>query len=130
VLHSGTHRGWRSLLSGLIEFIVLENLVILLVIAACLGGFSLVLFSRLQRHQRRAPWKREAGIRDSQRLERRAFIIGVAVVLALMAALIAFQMLRQPGCVGRVVIVPGPDGTVVECVCEGGRRGVCFDPGP
>jgi len=109
---------------------VLENLAILLTVAGLLGGFSLFLFFRLQRQQRRAPWGREAGIRNNRRLERRTFAIGVGVVLVLVAGLVAIQMIRRPGCVGRVVIVPGPGGTKLECVCEGGRLGACFDPGP
>ncbi|MGH7315439.1 MAG: hypothetical protein ACREI6_05520 [Candidatus Rokuibacteriota bacterium] len=109
---------------------MLQDLVILLSIAALLGGFSLLAFLRLLRRQRRAPWRREAGIRDSRRLERRAFAIAVGAVLALVAGLVAVQMMRRPSCAGRVVIAPGPEGTKLECICEGGRRGACFDPGP
>jgi hypothetical protein len=109
---------------------VLENLIILLVMAGLLAGFSLFLFSRLQRRQRRAPWRREAGIKDSRRLERRTFVIGVCVILALMAGLAAIQLSRRPSCVGRIVIIAGPGATKLECACERGRLGVCFDPGP
>jgi hypothetical protein len=109
---------------------VLQNLVILLTMAGLLGGFSLYLFFRLQRKQRRAPWRREAGIRDNRRLERRTFVIGVCVVLVLVAGLAAIQLTRRPSCVGRLAIISGPGGTKLECVCEGGRIGVCFDPGP
>lgn len=109
---------------------VLENLVILLAIAGLLGGSSLFLFFRLQRQQRRAPWRREAGIQKNRRLERRTFVIGVCAVLVLVAALVAIQLARRPSCVGRVVIVAGPGGTKLECVCERGRIGACFDPGP
>lgn len=106
-----------------------ENLAILLTMAALLGGFSLFLFFRLQRKQRRAPWRREAGIENNRRLERRTFVIGVCVVLVLVAGLVAIQLSRRPSCVGRVVIVAGPSGTRLECTCERGRLGVCFDPG-
>jgi hypothetical protein len=109
---------------------VLENLVILLAIAGLLGGSSLFLFFRLQRQQRRAPWRREAGIRSNRRLERRTFVIAVCAVLVLVAALVALQLARHPACVGRIVIIAGPGGTQLECVCEGGRIGACFDPGP
>ncbi|MEX2221693.1 MAG: hypothetical protein WEG40_07840 [Candidatus Rokuibacteriota bacterium] len=109
---------------------MLEAVVILLVIAALLGGFALVAFSGLQRQQRRAPWRREAGIQKSRRLERRAFVIGVCAVLALVAGLVAFQLVRRPSCTGRVVIVAGPGGSPLECLCERGRRGACFPPGP
>ena len=107
-----------------------EQFVILLTIAALLGGFSLFLFLRLQRLQRRAPWRREAGIRNNRRLERRTFVIGVCAVLVLAAGLLAIQLTRRPACVGRVVIVAGPGGAKLVCVCERGRLGACFDPGP
>ena len=109
---------------------MLENLVILLAMAGLLAGGSLFLFFRLQRRQRRAPRRREAGIKDSRRLERRTFVIGVCVVLALVAGIAAIQLSRRPSCVGRFVIIPGPGGTKLECTCERGRVGVCFDPGP
>ncbi len=109
---------------------MLENLVILLTIAGLLGGFSLFLFFRLQRQQRRAPWRREAGIRNNRRLERRTFVIGVCAVLVLVAGIVAIQLARRPSCVGRLAIIAGPGGTTLECVCERGRLGACFDPGP
>ena len=57
-------------------------------------------------------------------------MIGVCVVLVLVAGIVAIQLSRRPSCVGRVVIITGPGGTKLECVCERGRVGVCFDPGP
>lgn len=109
---------------------VLESLVILLIMAGLLAGSSLFLFFRLQRKQRRAPWRREAGIKRNRRLERRTFVIGVCVVLVLVAGIAAIQLGRRPSCVGRVVIITGPGGTKLECACERGRIGACFDPGP
>jgi hypothetical protein len=109
---------------------VLENLIILLTMAGLLAGSSLFLFFRLQRKQRRAPWRREAGIPNRRRLERRTFVIGVCVLLVLVASIAAIQLSRRPACVGRVVIITGPGGTKLECVCERGRIGACFEPGP
>lgn len=109
---------------------MLENLVILLTMAGLLAGFSLFLFFRLQRMQRRAPWRREAGMQSSRRLERRTFVIGLCAVLVLAGAIVALQLSRRPSCVGQVVIMTGPGGTKLECVCEGGRVGACFAPGP
>lgn len=106
-----------------------ENFVILFVIAALAGGFALVLFTAMWRVERRAHWGRE-GIRRSQRLERRVFLVGVGLVIALVAAVAAVQLTRAPGCIGSVVVVAGPDGRPLECVCENGRRGACFDLGP
>ncbi len=109
---------------------MLENLVILLTMAGLLAGGSLFLFFRLQRKQRRAPWRREAGIQNNRRRERRTFVIGVCVVLVLVAGIAAIQLGRRPSCVGRFVIITGPGGSKLECACEQGRIGVCFDPGP
>jgi hypothetical protein len=57
-------------------------------------------------------------------------VIGVCVVLVLVAGLVAMRLSRRPSCVGRFVIVTGPGGARLECTCERGRIGVCFDPGP
>jgi heme/copper-type cytochrome/quinol oxidase subunit 2 len=109
---------------------VAQNFVILFVIAALAGGFALVLFTAMWRVERRAHWSREAGIRRSQRLERRVFLVGVALVIVMAAVVVAVQLMRPPGCIGSVVMVAGPDGRPLECLCENGRRGACFDPGP
>lgn len=114
VLHFGALRGWRSLPRRIVE----------------LAGGSLFLFFRLQRKQRRAPWRREAGIKDSGRLERQSFVIGVCVVLALTAGIATIQLSQRPSCVERFVIMAGPGGTKLECAWERGCVGVCFDPGP
>ena len=107
-----------------------ENFVILFVIAALAGGFAFVLFTAVWRVERRAHWGREAGIRRSQRLERRVFLVGVGLVIAMVAVVAGVWLTRTPGCTGSVVVVAGPDGRPLECRCENGRRGACFDPGP
>jgi hypothetical protein len=109
---------------------VLEDLVILVTMAGLLAGSSLFLFFWLQRKQRRAPWRREAGIQDNRRLERRTFVIGLCAVLVLAAGILALLLSRRPSCVERIVIMAGAAGTKLECACEQGRVGVCFDPGP
>jgi hypothetical protein len=106
------------------------NLVILVVIAALGGAFALVLLMFLWKVERRAHWGREAGIQRSRRLERRVFLVGICLVLAMVAAGAVIQLTRQPGCTGKVVITRGPTGQPLECVCEQGRRGACFEPGP
>lgn len=90
----------------------------------------LVLLNRLWRRESRAHWGREEGIRRSQRLERRAFVIGVCLVLAMGAVWMLIQLIRQPSCTGRIVVIVGPKGEPLECVCSDGRRGACFAPGP
>jgi hypothetical protein len=57
----------------------------LLVLAALPGAFALVLFFVLGRVESRPHWKREAGLARSPRLDRRAFVIGVIVVAAMVA---------------------------------------------
>jgi len=110
---------------------VLGNFVILFVLAAVAGAFALVLFSVLGRVESRAHWGREAGIARSRRLDRRAFVIGVIAVTVMAAAGAATLYLnRTPPCKGKIVIVPGPDGRRLECLCKQGQRGTCFDPGP
>ncbi|HEY7041411.1 MAG TPA: hypothetical protein VID28_21260 [Methylomirabilota bacterium] len=107
-----------------------ENLAILVVLAALAGAFVLVLLNTLWRMEGRAHWSREAGIQRSRRRERRVFLIGVGVVLVMGALLIVGQLLRRPSCTGRIVTVTGPQGMPMECLCEQGRRGVCFPAGP
>jgi len=109
---------------------VAESFVILFVIAALAGGCALVLFTTMWRVERRAHFGREAGIKRSQRLERRVFLIGVALVVAMVTVVVTVQLSRAPGCHGTLVMVAGPDGRPLECACEQGRRGACFDPGP
>ena len=109
---------------------MVENLAILLALAAIVGASALVLFAVLGRVESRAHWGREAGIARSRRLERRAFVIGVIVVAAMAAAGLATYLLRTPPCKGSIVIVRGPGKTPLECLCEKGRLGACFDPGP
>ncbi|HEY7203733.1 MAG TPA: hypothetical protein VIA61_05530 [Methylomirabilota bacterium] len=107
-----------------------ENLAILVVLATLAGAFVLVLLNTLWRIESRAHWSREKGIQRSQRLERRVFRIGIGVVLVMGALLLVAQLLRRPSCTGRIVTITGPHGEVMECVCDQGRRGVCFPAGP
>ena len=101
-----------------------------MVVAALAGAFALVFFNALTRVESRAHWRRAEGIRRSRRIERRAFIIGVLLVLAMVAAGLTIQLSRRPGCNGTVVLVPGPRGAPLECVCEQSHRGACFELGP
>ncbi|HEY7435123.1 MAG TPA: hypothetical protein VIE41_08280 [Methylomirabilota bacterium] len=108
---------------------MLANLVILLILAALAGAFALVLFSALGRVESRAQWKREEGIKRSRRLDRRAFVMGVIIVAALVAGWAALYLSRSPSCTGKIVIINGPHGPL-ECTCEKGKLGACFEPGP
>jgi len=109
---------------------VTGNLVLLIVLAALAGAFALVLFSALGRVESRAHWGRAAGIARSRRLERRAFVIGVIMVAAMVAAGLTIYLNRTPPCKGKIVVVTGPNGAKLECLCEQGKLGACFDPGP
>jgi len=109
---------------------VIANLGILLVLAALAGAAALVLFSALGRVESRAHWGREKGLARSRRLERRAFGIGVIMVVAMVAAGLTIYLNRTPPCKGKIVIVAGPNGAPLACLCEQEKRGACFDPGP
>jgi hypothetical protein len=54
--------------------------------------------------------------------------------LGLLAILLAVSLMPRrgapPECTGRVVMMKGPDGDPVECVCLGGTLSTCFAPGP
>jgi len=109
---------------------VIANLGILLVLAALAGAAALVLFSALGRVESRAHWGREKGLARSRRLERRAFGIGVIMVVAMVVAGLTIYLNRTPPCKGKIVIVAGPNGAPLACLCEQEKRGACFDPGP
>ena len=103
----------------------IEALVILIVVAIAGGAFWLTLLNVLWRAQRRAPWKR-----TNPKVERRVFVALFALVLVGAALLLSYYFLRRQPCTGRILIMANPRGAPIECVCEEGRRGVCFDPGP
>src|SRR3989475_9899975 len=51
------------------------------------------------------------------------------VMTILLAVLIAHRVRPWPDCISQVVIVKGPAGRPVECVCFDGPLSTCFDPG-
>jgi len=52
------------------------------------------------------------------------------VMAALLAALIYGRAQQWPECGSQVVILQGPAGQPLECVCFQGSLSKCFDPGP
>ena len=60
--------------------------------------------------------------------------VGILTSLLATAALLAvlvYGLARQsPTCSSQVVIVKGPAGQPLECVCFQGSLSTCFDPGP
>ena len=54
--------------------------------------------------------------------------------LILLTGALALRVTGRPrpsaDCASSVVMVPGPHGQPVECVCIGGAVSTCFDPGP
>jgi hypothetical protein len=61
--------------------------------------------------------------------------VGILTLLLVIAVLLAVPLIAHrarpwPDCVGQVVIVKGPAGRPVECVCVEGTLSMCFDPGP
>lgn len=109
---------------------MLVNLVLLLVLAGLAGASALVLFSVLGRVESRAHWSREKGLARSRRLERRAFAIGVSLVVVMTAVGLTLYLNRTPPCKGKMVTIKGPTGAPLVCVCEQEKQGACFDPGP
>ena len=62
------------------------------------------------------------------------FVLMVAA-LALVAILLAVSLMGHrtssgPDCAGQVVVMKGPGGEPVECVCVRGTLAACFNPGP
>jgi hypothetical protein len=59
-------------------------------------------------------------------------ILAVLVTLvALLGLVVTVGRTRPwPDCTSQVVIMKGPDGEPVECVCLGGSLSTCFNPGP
>ena len=109
---------------------MLTNLIILLILAGLAGASALVLFSVLGRVESRAHWGRERGLARSRRLERRAFVIGVTMVVAIAAVGLTLYLNRTPPCKGKMVTIKAPNGAPLVCVCEQEKQGACFDPGP
>src|SRR5207244_5519817 len=61
--------------------------------------------------------------------------LGILALLLMVALLVAAPLVVRraqpwPDCISQVVIVKGPAGRPVECVCLGGTLSTCFDPGP
>lgn len=57
-----------------------------------------------------------------------AFLLVVGGLLAV--PLVVYRAPAAPDCVSRVVILKGPGGAPVECVCISGTLSTCFNPGP
>src|SRR5262249_20181256 len=56
-----------------------------------------------------------------------AVLFGVALLLV---PLMASRAQRWPACNGHVVMLRGPHGEPIECVCADGVMATCFSPGP
>ncbi len=107
------------------------NLGILLVLAVTVGAFWLVLLSVLFCRQRRALWRRPTAAPGSVlRVGWLRPSVGVVLTLLVILATVTFLARRGIVCTQRIVIIPGPAGTPLECVCDRGRLGTCFLPGP
>jgi hypothetical protein len=60
------------------------------------------------------------------------WIVAFLAVLALVgtAFVLAHHDPPGPDCAGRVVMLKGPHGEPMECVCIRGVMASCFEPGP
>jgi hypothetical protein len=110
-----------------------ENLIILVAVAAVVGVFFLRLFHVLARRERRTWWKTPRVYANPSKNGPLPISWRVAVVVLIVAVILAGISLlpwRNRKCAGRIVIRAGPRGAPLECVCDGGRLGTCFPPGP
>lgn len=59
-------------------------------------------------------------------------MLATLVVLGLLIAmtLITRHEPRAPDCATRIVMLRGPHGEPLECVCVDGALSTCFNPGP
>lgn len=58
-------------------------------------------------------------------------LTGLLVLAALMAVSVVTRRMPQGSdCTERIVILRGPHGQPVECVCIEGALATCFNPGP
>ena len=55
---------------------------------------------------------------------------GLVLLGGVLALRVTGRPRPSPDCASSVVIVHGPHGEAVECVCIGGTVSTCFDPGP
>ena len=62
-----------------------------------------------------------------------ALLISVLQRKCELGLLLAVPLSRKqaaPDCTNRVVMIKGPHGEPIECVCVGGTLSTCFSPGP
>ena len=60
--------------------------------------------------------------------------LGILALLAVLGVVLGMSLMQRaeapPDCTDRVVIMRGPDGQPLECVCIAGALSTCFSPGP
>lgn len=57
-------------------------------------------------------------------------LTGLVLLVMVLSMPVMWRTRPSPDCTSNVVIVRGPHGRPVECVCVGGTISTCFDPGP
>jgi len=57
-------------------------------------------------------------------------LTGLVLLVIVLSVPVMWWTQASPDCTSTVVIVRGPHGEPVECVCVGGTLSTCFDPGP
>ena len=57
-------------------------------------------------------------------------ILAFLIVCALLLAVPLSRKQAARDCTNRVVMIKGPHGEPIECVCVGGTLSTCFSPGP
>ncbi len=107
-----------------------ENLIILLILAAIIGAFWLVLLSVVWRRHRRALWNRSKADASVKQVRWTVAFLGAVGALLVLSVVLPAVGSRSPKCIGRIAIIKGPHGPPRECVCEAGIVSTCFNPGP
>jgi len=107
-----------------------ENLIVLLIFAAIIGAFWLVLLSAVWRRHRRALWNRSKVDASMKQVRWTLAFLGAVGALLVLSIVLPTVGSRSLKCIDRIVIIKAPHGLPLECVCEAGIVSTCFNPGP
>lgn len=69
---------------------------------------------------------------SESRLKLFGWTVGILLILGVLLGAWVLTLAGRPGpgCDGRVVIIRGPNGEPLECICQAGVLAACFNPGP
>ncbi len=102
----------------------------LLILAAIIGAFWLVLLTAVWRRYRRALWNRSKVDASMKRARWTLALLGAVGALLVLSIVLPAVGSRSPKCIGSIVIIKGSHGLPLECVCDAVILSTCFNPGP